>query len=322
VSVAAASASIDFWRWHPHPEVWTLVVGLVVLATYAVRVIGPKAVPAGESPMPRAQKAWFAVGIVLLWAAADWPMHDIGETYLYSVHMVQHFLLTFVIPPIFLMATPEWLARLVLGKGRVNRWVHTLAKPIPACVIFNAIALALHMQIVVNNSVTHAWLHYTLHTLVVTAALLLWMPVCGPLPELRIALPAQMVYLFVTSIIPTVPGAWLTFAEGAVYSAYDKPARLFGISVTQDQQAAGIFMKLGAGGYLWTIITMVFFRWASRHEAASAAGVDLSEHEVLTWAEVSAELDRLGPAPYGEGGLLPPSHNPPAGAPPPQPPNP
>jgi putative membrane protein len=296
ISVVTAG-KVDFWRWQPHPEVWLLLVGLLGLSVYAVRVIGPKAVPAGRSPMPRAQKRWFALGIVLLWIAADWPMHDIGEEYLYSVHMLQHFLLTFVIPPIFLLACPEWLARLVLGRGRVDRWVHVLAKPIPACVIFNSIALLLHWQVIVNGAVQHALLHYALHVVVVTAALLLWMPICGPLPELRIPLPAQMIFLFVTSIVPTVPGAWLTFADGVVYSAYDVPARMFGITATQDQQYAGLIMKLVAGGWLWVIITMLFFRWAQAHEESSARGVELSEREVLTWADVRAELDRLGPAP-------------------------
>ena len=43
-------------------------------------------------------------------------------------------------------------------------------------------------------------------TLLVSTALLFWIPVCGPFPELRISPPAQMIYLFVASIVPTVPG--------------------------------------------------------------------------------------------------------------------
>ncbi len=65
----------------------------------------------------------------------------------------------------------------------------------------------------------------------------MWMPVCGPVPELRLSLPGQMIYLFLMSIVPTVPAAWLTFAEGVVYSAYDIPERLWGISAT-DRPAA------------------------------------------------------------------------------------
>jgi putative membrane protein len=125
------------------------------------------------------------------------------------------------------------------------------------------------------------------HTTLVTAALLFWIPVCGPLPELRISAPAQMIYLFVASIVPTVPGAWLTFAEGAVYSVYDIPARLWGISVTSDQQVAGLLMKLVGGSYLWVLITIIFFRYAARAERAD---------DVLTFEEVQEHFEEH-PAP-------------------------
>src|SRR5690349_20069316 len=130
-------ADADYFRWVPHPEVWLLVGSLIGLYVYAGRVIGPKAVPAGVAAIPRAQRCWFAAGIALLWIAADWPVHDIGEQYLYLVHMSQHLVLTMLVPPMLLMATPTWLARLVLGQGRVDRWVHKLARPVPAAFIFN-----------------------------------------------------------------------------------------------------------------------------------------------------------------------------------------
>ena len=291
-----AAEEVDFWRWVPHPEVWLLVGGLVGLYVYAARVIGPKAVPAGRAPVTRRQKAWFAIGIVLLWLASDWPVHDIGEQYLYLVHMSQHLVLTLVVPPVMLLATPEWLARLVLGRGRVDRWVHKLARPVPAAVLFNGFVLLSHAAGVVNLSSENGLFHYGMHTALVLSAVLLWIPVCGPLPELRIAMPAQMLYLFLTSIIPTVPGAWLTFADGAVYSAYDIPARLWGISVTSDQQAAGLIMKLVAGSYLWALITLIFFVWSSRHVDADRRGVTPSERDVLTWDQVRAELEST-PAP-------------------------
>ena len=299
---AQAAGGTDFWRWVPHPEVWLLVGGLVGLYAYAARVIGPKAVPAGVPPVTRSQKRWFAFGIVLLWVAADWPMHDIGEQYLYLVHMLQHTMLTLVIPPVLLMATPEWLARLVLGNGRIDRWVHKLARPIPAAVLFNALALLLHWQTIVNNASTNGLFHYGVHSAIVLSAFLLWLPVCGPLPELRISVPAQMLYLFITSIVPTVPGAWLVFAEGAVYRVYDIPQRMFDISVTTDQQVAGAIMKLGAGTYLWVVITVLFFTWSARNEAADrelakAAAALRQEKRSLTFDEVEREFERH-PAPH------------------------
>lgn len=294
-----AAGSSDFWRWVPHPEVWVLMVGLAVLYGYAARVIGPKAVPSGTEAVTRKQRRWFVAGLVLLWIAADWPVHDIGEQYLYLVHMAQHTVLTFVVPPMLLLATPEWLARLVLGSGLVDRVVHKLARPVPAAVIFNALALLLHWQALVNTASENGLFHYGVHTVIVLSAFLLWLPVCGPLPELRISQPAQMLYLFLTSIVPTVPGAWLVFADGAVYSVYDQPARLFGISVTTDQQVAGAIMKLGAGGFLWVLITFIFFTWSAnqqRADRAEQAEIARLRREALTYEDVAAEFDRH-PAP-------------------------
>ena len=133
--------------------------------------------------------------------------------------------------------------------------------------LYNAVDRLHPLADVVNGSVDNAAAHYGLHVLLVAASLLMWMPVCGPVPELRLSLPGQMVYLFLMSIVPTVPAAWLTFAEGVVYSAYDIPERLWGISATDDQQIAGLLMKLVAGVYLWALIVVLFFKWAARRGA-------------------------------------------------------
>jgi putative membrane protein len=141
------------------------------------------------------------------------------------------------------------------------------------------------------------------HVLVVFSALIMWMPVCGPLHELRFSLPAQMPYLFLQSIIPTVPAGWLTFAEGVIYKSYDHSYRLWDVSVQDDQQLAGMIMKVVGSTYLWTIITVLFFRFvaASEHGGDRTRGVPLDrrapEESVLTWADVEHELAAAPPAP-------------------------
>ena len=292
-----SSAEADFWRWVPHPEVWVLVGGLVGLYVYAARVIGPKAVRPGQPVLTPLNKACFVAGILLLWVATDWPVHDIGEQYLYLVHMSQHLVLTLVVPPLMLLATPEWLARLVLGRGRVDRWVHKLARPVPAAALFNGLVLLTHWQVVVNRSSEHALFHYGMHTALVhgrvpavDAGVRPAAASCASRCRRRCSTCSS------TSIIPTVPGAWLTFAEGAVYKVYDIPDRLWGISVTSDQQVAGLIMKLGGGTYLWVIIAGIFFTWASRHDDADRRGLTASERDVLTWDRVQAEFEAT-PAP-------------------------
>ncbi|WP_436793898.1 cytochrome c oxidase assembly protein [Actinospongicola halichondriae] len=264
-------AEPDYFRWQPHPEVWVLLLGLIGLYVYALKTLGPRLVPEGTPVVTPAQKRWFVFGITLLWIAADWPMHDISEEYLYSVHMVQHMLLTFIIPPVMLLATPEWLARIVIGDGKLGRAFLKLARPIPAAVVFNAVQLGTHWSGIVNTSVENGLLHYGLHTVVVVTALAVWMPVVSPLRELRIEPPAQCIHLFLTSIVPTIPAAWLALADGVLYDAYDKPARLWGIGVTSDQQAAGLIMKLGGGVFLWIVIVFIFFRWSAKQDHGTTA---------------------------------------------------
>src|SRR5207253_4446418 len=105
------------WAFHPPPGVWLLVAAIAGLGVYAVCVIEPTAVRDGSPIVTRRQKLWFALGLFALWGAADWPVHDIGERYLYFVHMLQHLTFTMAVAPLFLLATPTWLARLIVGDG-------------------------------------------------------------------------------------------------------------------------------------------------------------------------------------------------------------
>ncbi len=255
----AASA---FPEWQPHVEVWILTAGIAALGIYVARVIQPKAVAAGHPSITTSQKVWFWSGLLLFWLASDWPMHDISEERLYWVHMVQHALITLVIPPMMLMAVPTWLSRLVMGEGTLKRFVYFWARPIRAVIVYNLLIAFSHWALIVNNSITHAWLHYGLHTLVLTSAFLVWMSICGPEPELRAPPPLQMLTVFLMSVIPTIPAAFLTTAEGVIYSGYDHAIRLWGFDVVNDQQVAGIIMKVISGFYLWGIIGFIFFRWA------------------------------------------------------------
>lgn len=244
--------------------VWVLIVSLVTMYWYAVARIGPRAAQPGDVIVTRSQIAWFVGAILTLWLSSDWPLHDVGEDYLYSAHMVQHLLLSFVLPPMALLAIPAWLARLVVGRGSGYTAVRWLARPIPALVIFNLVVVLQHWPVVVNASVASGPFHYGVHLFVVTSAFVMWLPVVSPLPELRPSLPIQMMFLFAQSIIPTVPAGWLTFAEGTVYKAYDTPFRLFGLSTAHDQQLAGMIMKAVGGTYLWIVIAMLFIRFVNQ----------------------------------------------------------
>jgi putative membrane protein len=254
-----ALVNSDPWRFQLHIEVWVLVIAVVGSYVYAIRVIGPRVVPDGKV-ITRKQLLAFIVGALLLWLASDWPVHDISEEYLYSMHMFQHMLYSYFMPSLMLIATPQWLYDLIFASDRSRKAINFLTKPVVAGLLFNCVIMVTHIPQMVNRSVSNGPLHYSLHILVVTSALLMWSPICSPDPTRRIGYGGKMIYLFLMSVVPTVPAAWLTFAEGAVYKHYDIAVRVWGLSVTTDQQLAGAIMKLGGSIFLWTVVVVIFFR--------------------------------------------------------------
>jgi putative membrane protein len=151
--------------------------------------------------------------------------------------------------------------RILIGDGRLYSVVRWFTRPVTAAVIFNAVVMLTHVPGMVNGSVANPVLHYTLHVLLVVTSLLMWMPVLGPFPELRMGPGAASIYLFLQSVVPTVPAGWLVFAEGVVYSSYgEQVVRLWGIDATTDQQIAGAIMKIGGAIFLWSVVVYYFFR--------------------------------------------------------------
>ena len=252
-----------------HLEVWLLVAFCVWLGFYVSRGLAPRWAGSDSDKyqgVSKFQKTAYAAAVFFLWLASDWPLHDLSEDYLYFAHMIQHLLITFVVPPLLLLATPEPLARTVLGghpDAAPAPLFRKLAHPVLAGVAFNVVVAATHLPWVVNTAADNGPFHYFAHFALFGFALLMWMPVCGPIRELRLGLPAQMAYLFAMSILPTIPAGFLTFAEGSIYEAY---TGAFGISATSDQQAAGLIMKIVGGFYLWTIIAVLFFRWSAANQ--------------------------------------------------------
>lgn len=294
-SVLATAGSIpDPWRFQAHPEVWLLGAFLVGSWWYAVRFIGPHTpeVRAGMPVVTPRQRRLFLLALAVFWLASDWPVHDISEEYLYSVHMFQHMALSYFLPPLVLLATPVWLFRAVVGSQHAGRAISWLSRPVTAGVIFNLMVMVTHVPALVNRSVSNAPLHYSLHVGLVLSSLLMWTPIVAPDPAMRIGYGGRMVYLFLMSVVPTVPAAWLTFAEGAVYQKYDIAVRVWGLSVTTDQQIAGAIMKVGGSIFLWAIIVFIWFKrfmagYGQRQSYVRDAG------PTLTFEDVSREFERV-----------------------------
>lgn len=279
------AVAVPFPEWHPHVDVWALIGGFAVL--YALSVRRERARRPGETVVSRSQLRCFVAALGVMWLASDWPVHDVAEGYLYSAHMVQHLLLTLVTSLLLVAGIPAWMARNILGRGLRLRAVRALSRPVFGLVQFNIVLVLSHWPVVVEATVRYHPLHFVAHAVLLGSAVLMWMPVASPLPEIpRVKPPLQMLYLFLQTIVPTVPASFLTFNDQPLYKIYATFPRLWDISALTDQQTAGLIMKIVGGLYLWLIIAIIFFRWYE-----SETRQDRREKDgVLLWDDVEQEL--------------------------------
>jgi putative membrane protein len=262
------AAHVAFPGWEPHPDVW-LVVGMIV-AGYATAIIrlGPQHSLPGRAVVTRFQVVCFGAGALALLIASDYPIHDVGERYLFSVHMVQHMAYSLIAAPLLLIGTPTWLARTLLSSPSVLRVTRWMCRLIPATLIFNFVMIFIHIPVVVNASLHNGLIHFLIHALVLVSSLIVWMPLLSPLPEVPRFHPlVRMLFLFLQSVVPTVPASFLTFGDHPLYHFYETVPRLWNISALDDMQYAGLIMKIGGGVVLWVVIAIVFFRWYDDEEA-------------------------------------------------------
>jgi putative membrane protein len=265
--------------FHVHPDVWLLFGS--IMAGYLLACRRHLAVSGEATPVRRTRL--FALGLGILWLSSTWPIHDLAERYLYSFHMTQHMLFTLVAAPILIAGVPVWMYRALLRPASVRRVFAFFTRPIVALIVFNAVLVFTHWPAVVAASVRSEPLHFLLHVLLVTSALVMWWPVMSPLPEMpSLSPPGQMLYLFLQSLVPTIPASFLTFGRTPLYPIYATFPRIWGVSVMGDQLMAGLLMKLVGSAILWAVIAVVFFRWFAAEQR--------TDLDITGYADVQREI--------------------------------
>ena len=259
-----------------HLDVVLLCLGLVLAYVGLIRRYGPLLQPRRDEPLVTRRQAWsFGAGVVALWLASGSPLHTLADEYLFSAHMVQHLLQAFVIAPLLLLGIPGWMLEVITRPRWLRATLRTLGAPIVAGIAFNVVLLGIHWPAVMELMVQHGTFHATVHTSLVLASLLMWLPVVSSssVVQPRMKPLPRMGYLFGMTLLPTVPASFLTFGDPntPLYPVYGQFPRLWDVPVGQDMLVAGLIMKSGAGFLLWGIVAVMFFRWAADEERREEA---------------------------------------------------
>ena len=251
------------WQWQAYPGVWLASLALAIPYLMAMR--------RREGPNPgRGRKTGFwLAGVALFWLASDWPLGLLGSSYLASAHMVQFLIYVLGAAPLLMLGTPEWMARKVLSKLRLYRGVTLLARPLVAGITYNVLLILTHSPLMVDNLRSTQTGSFVMDLIWLLMGLILWLPILSPLPEQsRYSYPSKMLYVFLAgAIVPVIPAAFLTWSTYPLYSTYELAPRVAGISAVDDQQAAGMIMKVAAIPVIWGTLLAMMMRWSNAAEA-------------------------------------------------------
>jgi putative membrane protein len=257
----------DF-SWTRFPVHVSTLIGCGALVGAYLYVVGPlrRRYQLAERSDPL-QTAFFLTGIAILFISLNGPIHELSDFYLFSAHMVQHLLLTLVMPPLLLMGLPAWVGRLVLRRSALAASARILTAPLIAFGIYNVVFAGWHLPQFYNWALENHNAHIVQHLMFIGAALLVWWPVVDPVPELqRMSSPARMLYLFALGIPMSVVSALITLSEDVLYAWYSEAPRVFSLSALDDQQMGGLIMWVPGMMVYWVAITILFFRWSNREE--------------------------------------------------------
>jgi putative copper resistance protein D len=242
--------------WTVEPaSLLALVIGMGLYLAAVRRV--DRAHP--RNPVPRRRVAAWLAGLAVV-AFALFSFIDGYADELFSVHMVQHLLLTMVAPPLLLQGAPITLLLRSASSAHRQRWilpvlesraVVALTHPLVGWIGFALVMWGSHFSPLFDAALADDGVHAAEHALFLGAGLLFWLPVSGvdPNPH-RMGHAARVGYLLLGLPQNSFLGLAIFSAPAVLYSHYAALVRAWGPTPLEDQQLAG--------GIMWAAGDLLF----------------------------------------------------------------
>ncbi len=261
------------WKWD-----WLFVVpaslglGLYLWGVWRLRVRGDR--------WPAVRTWSWCVGGIGTAVVAGMSVLGAYDTVLFSVHMVQHMMLTMITPVFLAIGAPITLLLRNLravGRRRVTRVLHSwpmrvlLFPPLSTALLITT-PFALYLTELYPYTLRVGWAHDLLHIYMVTVGCLFFFPMLGndPMPN-RLPYPMRMLLLFITMPAQAFLGTTIMGSSRLIAEEwYVSFGRAWPPSPIDDQYYAGAIMW-ATGDLTMGIIMAVFLaQWYadSRREAA------------------------------------------------------
>jgi putative membrane protein len=265
--------------WSIEPAV---LLPLVVAAWAWLRLVRRIDRAHPSNPVPRQRSVAFFGGLAAI-AVALMSGIDTYDTTLFSIHMVQHLLLTLVAAPLIALsapittllraATPNVRRRVILPILH-SRVMRVLSFPVVAWLLFAAVMWGTHFSPLFDASLENPIIHDLEHALYLGAGLLFWWPAVGLDPSpWRIPHPVRAMYVFLQMPQNTFLAVTILNADAVLYPHYATLVRTWGPSALADQQLAGGLMWICGDILFLSAMAAIIAGWM-RHEKVVEAATD------------------------------------------------
>lgn len=212
------------------------------------------------------QVFFFCIFILTLYISVG-PLDYLAYRHAFWAHMAADAMQAFLVPSLFLLSLPDWMARPILMSRPVKPLARFFFKPLIAFFTFTAVFCLAHDPVIFDRMCYSANWHAVVHLGFLVAGVIMWWPLLSPMPEFpRLSYPVQILYLFLLLIPMTAVAAPITLSYRVLYPWYAVSPHPFGLSPMDDQIIGGLVMWVGVAMYLITVSTLVFFRWARSDE--------------------------------------------------------
>jgi cytochrome c oxidase assembly factor CtaG len=248
-----------WWSWHP----LTVLCLVLLTAAYLVALWRGRG---NNYASTTKQICLFLLGIVVL--ALTWlsPLERIADL-LFTGHMLQHLLISFVAALLLIVGTPTWLFERLLSPQAIRTCWRWLTLPAIASVLFNANLWIWHAPPLFAAMMENSRLNALSQVLFLLTGILFWWPLVAPaLPGIPSPnLIGKLIYLFLSDMPMVLLGAGLTFTP-PLYAMYQIGPRLWNLSAATDQQLGGLLMWIPGGIFLIGVASWLFLRWMLAQE--------------------------------------------------------
>ncbi|HLW03603.1 MAG TPA: cytochrome c oxidase assembly protein [Ktedonobacterales bacterium] len=263
-STASMPGEWMFWSW---VLLEVLVVGIPCWYLTTVKRLRSPGVEGASLSAGRVSA--FFVGLGFASVAFLLPMDVLGMSYVFTVHMAQHLLLSLAAPPLFIIGLPVEFFRAVFHHPSCQRTLHWLTRPFVAAALFNGNIWLWHAPTLIFLMMAQPGLHLLANLLYLVTACCSggpssarWRGKDGPLP-----LGGKLASLFFSDMPMMLLGARLTFASPLYTMPMGPQGQASMVVLASDQQLGGLLMWVVGGIFLYVVVgSGLFLQWMLRQE--------------------------------------------------------